>query len=640
MGSWLHALPAIAVAACLLVIPGLIIRLAGWGPRNLGLYFFSPAISLAVLAVASNAAHFVGLPWGLLPVTAITLLGAAVAFLVRRAAGPGHGRAGRGAVLGGALGLAASCIVISLQLVYVFVGPDSVSQTFDNIVHLNSIRLALDASDASAVQIGATSDIGFYPNAWHSVATLVSQISGVDVPLAVNATNIAIAALLWPASSMALAAVLFGQRAAVLASAAALSTGFGAFPILLLYFGVLYPNFAGYAVLPAGLAAALLVLRCAGRSSAAEVARTSLLFVVVCAAVGLGHPNAFLALYAVGASTVVVALARRALHRRSGRAWAVVISAAAVAAIGGGVLWRLSETPYEMSRWGPWQTAAQAAGEALLVAPRQYPITLTTAVLVVLGLVVVARRPQRIEAVVPFLIGGFLFVLVSGIEVDNPLRELLTRPWYNDPYRLAALLPIVAVPVGVLGVLAIVKVIRTSLGRVSDRRAAAASALAVALVFTVAIGPNVIRTAQDARTAYTLASDGRLLSAEERALIERLPQTTPSDAVIAGSPATGVALAYALSGRTVLERHIFGERTADERYIDENLDAIATDPAVCEAVRATGVTHVLDFGDLGVVSDPAVAEQHSGVQDLAQTEGLELIDSEGSEARLFAVTGC
>ena len=43
-------------------------------------------------------------------------------------------------------------------------------------------------------------------------------------------------------------------------AAAALSTGFGAFPILLFDFGVLYPNATAYAVLPAGLAAVWMLL--------------------------------------------------------------------------------------------------------------------------------------------------------------------------------------------------------------------------------------------------------------------------------------------------------------------------------------------------------------------------------------------
>jgi hypothetical protein len=638
MGSWLEALPAVAVAVLLLIIPGLIIRLAGWGAGNLGIFFFVPAISLAVLAVASNAAHIVGARWGLLPVGVVTILGAGVAFLVRMRSGAGRRLCSLGSVVAAIAGLIGAAIAISLQLMYVFVGPDSISQTFDNIVHLNSIRLALDTADASAVQIGATSDIGFYPNAWHSVVTLVAQVTDTTVPWAVNTTNIAIGAVVWPVSAMALAWAYFGDRASALGAAAALSTGFGAFPILLVYFGVLYPNFTGYAVLPAGIAAVIVLLRSIALGSAANVLRSALLLVVACAAVGLGHPNAFLALYAIGSVAVVVSVLRRAAHRRSARAYAVGAGIAAVLSMAGLALWRFADTPYEMSRWGPWQTAAQAAGEALLVAPRQYPITLVTAALILIGLIVVARRPVRVEIAAPFAVGAFLFVLVSGIAVGNPVRELFTRPWYNDPYRLAALLPIVALPLGVLAVLAIVRIARTLLSGAPNRVIAVVSTAIVAAVFSAAVGPNVLRTAEDARAAYTSSPDARLLSTQERALIERLPETTPADAVIAGSPSTGVALAYALTGRDVLERHIFGSRTPDEQYIDENLAEIARDPAVCAAVREAGVTHVLDFGDVGVVSDPAIVEQHEGVQDLPDTVGLQLLDEEGPDARLFAVT--
>ncbi|MGL1386251.1 DUF6541 family protein, partial [Vibrio parahaemolyticus] len=40
-----------------------------------------------------------------------------------------------------------------------------------------------------------------------------------------------------------------------------------------------------------------------------------------------------------------------------------------------------------------------------------------------------------------------LFAISSGLRIDHPLRQILTNPWYNDSNRLAALLPLVAIPV-------------------------------------------------------------------------------------------------------------------------------------------------------------------------------------------------
>jgi hypothetical protein len=636
MSVWMEAAVPVAMAVTLLVLPGLSVRLAGWQFGAVGAYFFVPAISLAILAVSANVAHLLGIAWSFLPVIGVTVIAALAALLLRHWVRETPRRPGSAVLAAGAIGLLIASALIAAQLAFVFVSPQNISQTFDNIVHLNSIRFALDSVDASAFQIGATSDIGFYPNAWHSLVTLVAQLTGASVPVAINASNIAIGALVWPASTMALAAAYFGNRPAALASAAALSTGFGAFPILLLFFGVLYPNVTGYAVLPAGVAAVIVALR---RTSRANAARSVVLLLVVCAAVGLGHPNAFLALYAIGSALTAMTVLRRAARRPSRAAWLTAAFTIVALGLAGFGLWRFSDTPYEMSRWGPWESTAQAFGEAVLMSPRQYAVTVPIAILMLLGLMTVIRRPVRIDVAIPFFVGATLFILVAGTGVGNPVRELLTRPWYNDPYRLAALLPIVGIPIATLGMLALIRFTRERALFRAPAAATTVSAVLVAALFTVAVGPNVTGTAQDARGAYQLTSDSRLLTIEERSVIERLSQTTPPDAIIAGNPGTGVALAYALAGRQVMERHIFGTRTQDELYVDARLDDIATDPRVCDAVRSTGVTHVLDFGEEGVGN---VTEEgaYDGVQDLSETARLVLVDSEGSTARLFAIEGC
>jgi hypothetical protein len=636
-GSWIEAGGAFAAVIGVLIIPGLLVRLAGWGTGSLTMYFLVPAISISILSVASNVAHLVGLGWSLLPVAILTAVACAVAALLRRWARPEDRHPAHLGVLAGFGGLAAATTVITLQLMYVFVGPDNISQTFDNIVHLNAIRGALNAGDASAFQIGSTSDIAFYPNGWHSVVTLVSEISGAGVPVAVNAANIGIGAFAWPASAIALSSTFFHSRPVALASTAALSTGFGAFPIMLFMFGVLYPNVTGYAILPAGIAAIVLLWR---SSSRADRVRNAILLLLLCGGIGLGHPNAFLALYAIGAAVSIVYLTKRALRGSGQRLWWSTASAALVLSAGGMALWRLSETPYSMSRWGPWQTAAQSVGEALLLTPRQYPVTIVTAVLVVAGIVTIVRHPARIDVATPFLVAATLFVFASGVGVGNPLREILTRPWYHDSYRLAALLPIAGIPLATLGVLAIFNLVRTRILRRAPTIACVSLAtLTLVALFLVAIGSNVTHIARDARSSYTMDRGSPLLTPDERALIDRLPDITTTDDLIAGSPATGTSLAFALADRPVMEYHIFGSRTEIELYLDENLNRIEDDPRVCAAIRETGVTHVLDFGGSGVANIDANVN-HPGIHDLQPSSHLVLVDSEGPDARLFRVEGC
>ncbi|MCC4249280.1 DUF6541 family protein [Microbacterium testaceum] len=636
-GSWLTALPSLAMALLVVVVPGTVVRMAGWRLTEVTAWFFVPAMSVAVVATAANVAHFVHLPWSGLPVALVTLVVAAVAFFVRRLvprAEQPHIGLGGGIAISAALVTAA--VAIALQTVAAFGQAGAISQTLDNIVHLNAIRLATDTADASAIQIGATSDIPFYPNGWHSLVVLVELITGAPIPVAVNSVNVVVAAVVWPASCAALAWVIFRRPFAVVV-AALLSTGFGAFPLLLLDFGVLYPNFTGYALVGSALAA---VWGLARPHVSTERLRTALLLCLLCVGVGLAHPNALLAVYALGAPAALALIVP--LARTSSRRGRIALTGLGIAVVVVGIVaWTIARTNYDMSRWTPWQTASQALGEALTVAPRQFAMTIVIAVLLAVGAFTLVRHPSRVAIAVPFAAAVVLFVLASGTNVTNPLREALTNPWYNDPYRLAALLPIAAIPLLVQGALSLTAGVQQIGERVAGSRAwirPTAIALVVIAAASVAVGPNIRATIVQTRAQYVLADDANLLSEDEDALLSRLDETTPPDAVIIGSPLTGASLAYALADRTVTERHVFGARTQDEQYLAEHLKDISSDPRVCEAVRSVGVTYALEFGDRTVNDNDGDA--YRGLVGLEPSDKLVLIDSEGPDAKLFKIEGC
>lgn len=641
--EWYVAIPPLLVAVVALVVPGLLVLLAGWGWSRPALLLAAPAVSTAILAVAATAAPVVGLGWSAVPAALLTLVAAAAAYGLRRWVGTADtGLAARDLAtraLGPGAALITAILIVGAQLVWSFGRPENISQTFDAIVHLNTAAFAVDTANASAFHIGATSDIPFYPNAWHSLVALVATTTGVGIPVAVTAANLAIGAVAWPMSCLALAAAFFPGRRTALVIAAALSTGFGAFPLLLFFFGVLYPNVAAYAILPAGVAIVVWLLRA---PSVRDVVRWTVLLGVVCAGIGLAHPNAFLALYAFGAALAVAELLRRALRDRTRRTWVLNATGGLAIVAVGAAIWRFSRTNSEMSQWAPWQATAQSIGEAVLLNPRQYPLTVVTALLIIAGLISLARRPRLYPIAIPYVVAAVFFVLASGSSAGNVLRELITNPWYNDSYRLAALLPVAGIPVATLGGVAIADLVRSLAVRRRAPRAVVgvAAAVGVVAVFSVGVGPNVARVAVDARGAYVMTSASLLLTTEEQTLLERLDQTTPPDALIAGSPWTGTSLAYAIADREVVEKHIFGARDDDEVYLDENLRNIDSDPRVCDAIRAVGVDYVLDFGAQNVWNNPAASVNRDGIQDLPPTRSLELVDSEGPDAKLYRVVGC
>ncbi len=210
-----------------------------------------------------------------------------------------------------------------------------------------------------------------------------------------------------------------------------------------MYFGVLYPNAMGYAVLPGGVAVVVHLLRATGL--AARV-RAAVLLLVAAAGVGLAHPNAFLSMAALGAGIAVVELIGRAVRHPSRRRWWATTAILLALAVVLGVLWRVMRTNAEMSVWAPWQTTARAVGEALLLSPGGYTITVTISVLIAVGVFRIVRQPRLLVVAAPMVVATILFVVASGTAAGNALREFLTNPWYNDSYRLAALLPAPASP--------------------------------------------------------------------------------------------------------------------------------------------------------------------------------------------------
>ena len=139
--------------------------------------------------------------------------------------------------------------------------------------------------------------------------------------------------------------------------------------------------------------------------------------------------------------------------------------------------------------------------------------------------------------------------------------------------------------------------------------------------------------------AYAYTDSSLILSGDEQALLERLDDETPDDALIAGSPRTGTSLALAFADRGVVQKHVFGSPSPEVLYLNAHLRDIDTDPAVCRTVDGLGIDYVLDFGRQDVI-DPAGAAAYDGIQDLTPGTHLVLVDSEGPNARLFRIEGC
>ncbi len=637
---WSAAAVPTLIAMLLLVLPGTVVIASGWGFRRIGLILLAPATSIALLGASAIIAPLVGLAWSPLPPALLTVAVAVLAFLVRARGAERRGLVSRSALITPLAALAVAAFVLLIQFARAFGDPRNISQTFDNILHLNSIRYALETRNASMFHIGDTSDVDFYPNGWHSLTTLVAELSGAELPVAVNAANLAIGALLWTGSSMALAWVLFrGRRSAIIATAA-LTTAFGAFPGLLWGWGVLYPNVTGYAMIPAMMA---LTVRLLDPAPARSRLRDALLLLLITGGVVLAHPNAFLGGFLFSGVLAIGLAIRTALVRRD-RASVIIagVLGSAFSAIFL-VLWHFARTPADHSVWPSTQSFSQAVGQAVLVSPQGYRPSVVIVVLLVAAFVGLARRPSMLPIGLPFAAACTLYVAVTGLPTQHPIRLYLTNPWYSDSNRFSAMLPLVAVPFLAFGAVYITDLVLARIGSslmpVRARRplTLGAVALGTAMLLSLPAGSSVTAQLHTVNDSYR-ASDEGLLSVDERSLLERLDTEVPDDAVIIGSPWTGASLAYALADREVVRKHVFGDIGTDEQFLDSELRYLDEDPAVCAAVQRLGVDYILDFGSLDVWGGDGPLN-YPGVIDVEPTAGLVLVDQEGA-ARLFAIEGC
>ena len=106
---------------------------------------------------------------------------------------------------------------------------------------------------------------------------------------------------------------------------------------------------------------------------------------------------------------------------------------------------------------------------------------------------------------------------------------------------------------------------------------------------------------------------------------------------VVGAGAVGSTLAYALADRRVLRPYIGLKPTPEEDFLLGHLStAPADDPQLCQALTATGVTHVLDFGATTVHTGSI---EHPGFQGLQRSPVVRVLAQDG-QAALYEVTAC
>lgn len=627
----MSALVAALAALAVLFLPGLAMGWI-WKLRGLGLLVAAPLLSVSVVAVSAVVLALCGIPWGGLQFFASALIACVLLSVLRVFMPPGSLRVQGGWPRLSAAGIGLGAALVGGTLLVSWGHPGAFSQTIDDVFHLNALTWIKETRSASSLTLGQLNGSAFYPAAWHGVVSLTMALSGQTAPIAIFAVSAIVAMAVWVPGCVYLCRQLLGESSLLTVVSGVASGAFAAFPLLLLDFGVLYPNHLAVALLPAALALMVQLLRV---SASPELVPSSaaLLLCLGLPGLALAHPSALHSLVAFTWPMFLVFLWRR--WQTAGRRQRTYLVVAAVAALAFTLLlWRFIR-PDPSSYWNPVEMRAQAIGEAIMVAPLGQASTPIIAVFILLGLFYLLRSPERRWVAGLFAVGAYLFVNVAAIDA-LPFRRTVAGPWYADPYRLAALLPIAGIPVVSWAIVSLTHKLQPLLVWKGRRFSSPQVAGLLVLVFLIGQATNVVHQVYSAQGKYSLSDTSPLLNRDEKELLDELPSLVPDGEVLAGNPWTGTALAYTFGQRKTLQLHMLAATPPDVDLVNRKLDDARWDPRVCGAVNRLGLRYVLDFGrdEIGGGNHP-----YDGLLGL-DTKGVAEVVRQHGGARLLRITAC
>lgn len=594
VSNWLAAIPSSLLVLAWLIAPGALALLAA-RVRGLAVLAFAPLISLAAIAWVPVVFSFAGVPFtklsfGLVVLIALVLVAGIASVLQKRWPIVRPISAPTWPVLLGTVLAAPFGILPAMKAI---VDPKLPPQTWDGVFHINAVRYILDTSNGSSTAIGAIANVDlnaqFYPGGWHDLVAL-SYTS--DVVVATNSAAVVLGSVLFPFSVAVLLSVLMptSRFAPIIGAFAAMS--FSSLPERPASYGTLWPVMAAYVVLPLVLAALVrFTKRGDGGGLVALVAA-----IVGLAGLGLVHPSSIFAATAVGWWILLFFLIRarrEAISERWQRivAWLGLIGTPAMLF----VIWKspLFEVVKSWERdpvgtigrelfgvFADSQLSEQGYGDpvpewGLLVG-------------LILGLIVAARSRQARWLIPAYATAAYLFVLSSVVHLPG---YRLLAPWYFDPVRLGAIVPVVAAPLVGLGIAWVVDMFTAN--RPAVLRTAAAVVTVGALGLTTH-GFNYNQGYWLLKLNYEFKNEdgyNALISPEEVALQHRLKDKLPANARVIGDPRTGAALLYGIADINVLYHHLDGAWGQKGYEVGAYFDKLNMSHHICTTLQSLGIDY-------------------------------------------------
>ncbi len=597
----------VALYVLTLWVPGLVLGgLAGL--RGWTLAATAPLLTYAVAGLFGPLFAAMGIAWSPTSAGLLLVVLCAVAVLarfgIRQRFGPSDRRGppvwdlwAHGAV---AMGLGA-VVVLGGTVIWAGLGQlSAIPQDWDAAFHANGIRWIADTGDSSLVGMAKVNwyEDGtevFYPNAYHLVAAVIYRITGADIPTVINAHTV----LLPGIGALTIIALVhrFGGRAVLAVAAAGCSVAFTSFYDML-WRGPLLPFVTGAVLMPLAVVLLLDVLDTRGLR---QVGRGLLFGLALLGMIALNPATLFTAaVFTMPAMVQRWASRPRLLLREP----LVVLAAGAVAVVLAlpqvlGSIGSASGEP--LYDWPAELTQSEAFGELLALAHDGLHPQWWLVLVVAIG---ISRLP-RLGALRWIFASGFVFgtMFLLAASSDEPWVNLVTRPWWNDQWRLIGMC---VVPLALLaghGVAEVQRAVADGIRALATKVDAGPPALVGTTAKVVATGLVLMLFVTASEDLYLgrnvarmrlAAPDGPVVSSLEAEAMRVLATLVPPDQRVMNDRGDGSVWMYAIAGvHPVAGFYNFSGVGTDALLLNTRFNSYPVDRSVRAAVARLNVSYVM-----------------------------------------------
>jgi hypothetical protein len=629
-------------------LPGLVlgaaIRLRGWL-----LAAAAPLLTFGVVSLGVPVLGGLGIRWNTLDVALWTLVlsaaGFGLAFAVQRLAARRHPDwaeqdadtarprrtprehllMGAGVFVGSAVG-----IVTFLRGAR---GLNQVQQGWDAPFHANLVRWIAEHGDARPSTVGTIANLPnqtdyFYPDTYHALLALVFDKAGLAMMPTLNMA--ALTVILCVPIGVAAMCHVWRMPPLGVAAAAAVSVSFTNFPYDSLWRGPLWPYVAGVAMIPAALALARLLLEPRGIAGPVAIG------IGVAGLIGLHTSVAFVVVvYFLLILLAVLFRFERIDWRRSAPSLIATVGLAVVCGLPLALPSLYNAGGVTSAFWASDATVSGGFGETITFSPMAAFPQWWIGVPAFVGICLMVRHRRMLWMVAAYVVFGGLFA--ATVSTESPLIHTLTGIFYNDHWRIGALVPLAgAVAFGEFAETAARWFARRAAGRLPKLSPIALTTVGVVLLALVVGGLS--RGGYIGRNAARLQlnySGGPTVSNDEREAFTWLAARVAPGEHVMNDKSDGSVWMYALNGIQPIEWTFYGaEYDSPAGYLSVYLNDIDKYPAVRKTLTDLKVRYVF----LGKGKVTTTTPRGVGLDHLESGTGFKLVFSNPG-AQVYEIEG-